>query len=67
MTNNKAQSQETFAQRSATNEHFAELETFAQRSATNEHFAELGLSVGAATGTTLTDRIANGVDNAIKN
>ena len=51
MTNNKAQSQETFA----------------QRSATNEHFAELGLSVGAATGTTLTDRIANGVDNAIKN
>ena len=37
--NDIAQSQETFALRSAKNEHFAEL---VQRSAKNEHFAELG-------------------------
>jgi hypothetical protein len=30
-------------------------------------YAIIDLGIGAATGTTLTDRIATGVDNAIKN
>jgi hypothetical protein len=40
MTNNKAQSQETFAQRSAKNEHFAELVTTTLANQVNENLKE---------------------------